>query len=120
MRRGCALRGVVLGGFAVLVPAALERLRLLASVAIDGDRLQAQLPGLDVGFHDVVDGGVLGQVDGLGDGAGDERLRGGHHPQVSHVGMERVPFAGLKEQSKTARCSSLMCGAPSMVPVASM
>ena len=24
--------------------------------------------------------------------------------------MERVPLAGLKEQSKTARCSGLMCG----------
>ena len=29
--------------------------------------------------------GVLGHVDGLGDRAGDERLRGGHHAQVSHV-----------------------------------
>ncbi len=29
--------------------------------------------------------GVLGHVDGLGDGARDERLRGGHHAQVSGV-----------------------------------
>ena len=34
--------------------------------------------------------------------------------------MVRVPLAGLKEQSKTARCSGLRAGAPSMVPVASM
>src|SRR5207248_3577927 len=36
-------------------------------------------------FGDVVNAGVLGQVHGLGDGAGDERLRGGHHADVSHV-----------------------------------
>src|ERR1700689_4672148 len=31
--------------------------------------------------------------------------------------MERVPLLGLKLQSKTARCSSLMPGLPSMVLV---
>ncbi len=30
--------------------------------------------------------------------------------------MERVPLEALKEQSKTARCSGLTWGAPSMVP----
>ena len=34
--------------------------------------------------------------------------------------MERVPLLGLKLQSNTARCSGLMPGAPSMVPVESM
>ena len=34
--------------------------------------------------------------------------------------MERVPFCGRKLQSNTARCSGLMYGAPSMVPVESM
>ena len=34
--------------------------------------------------------------------------------------IERTPFAGLKAQSKTSRCSSLSSGAPSMVPCASM
>ena len=31
--------------------------------------------------------------------------------------MQRVPFAGLRAQSNTARCSSFRCGAPSMTPV---
>ena len=34
--------------------------------------------------------------------------------------MERVPFWALKLQSNTLMCSSLRCGAPSMVPVESM
>ena len=42
-------------------------------------RLQAHLPAFDVGVHDVLDGAVFGHVDGLGDGAAEERLRGGHH-----------------------------------------
>ncbi len=73
-----------------------ERLRLLRSVAIDGDGLQSQLPGLDVGFADLFDGGVLRHVDGLGDCAGDERLRGGHHAQVSHVVNGARALRGLE------------------------
>ena len=52
---GGARRASSLVEFAVLVPAADKRLRLLASVAIDGDCLQAELPGLEVGFRDVFD-----------------------------------------------------------------
>ena len=39
-----------------------ERLRLLGAVAVDGDRLQAQLPRLDVGFGDLVHGGDSGML----------------------------------------------------------
>ena len=41
--------------FAVLEPTELSGCDFLRSVAIDGDRLQAQLPGLEVGLHDVFD-----------------------------------------------------------------
>ena len=34
-----------------LVPRRVERLRALAAVAVDGDRLRAQLPRLDVGLR---------------------------------------------------------------------
>ena len=43
------------------------------------------LPRLDVGVHHVVDGRILGKVDGLGDRAADERLDRAHHLDVSHV-----------------------------------
>jgi hypothetical protein len=71
--------------FAVAEPIELSGCAFLRSVAIDGDRLQPQLPRLDVGFHDLFDGGVLRHVDGLGNCAGDERLRRRHHAQMSHV-----------------------------------
>ena len=60
-------------------------MRLLASIAIDGDGFESQLPGLEVGLHDVFDGGVVGQIDGLRNRAGDEGLRGRHHFQMAHV-----------------------------------
>ena len=44
-----------------------------------------RLPGLRVGVGDVLDGGALRQVDGLGDRAGDERLDRAHHLDVAHV-----------------------------------
>src|SRR4051794_14663762 len=44
-----------------------KRLRLLAAVAIDGDCLDALLPGLEIGFGDIFDRSVLGQVDRFGD-----------------------------------------------------
>ncbi len=74
----------------------VERLRTLGAVAIDGDRFEAELPGLDVGLHDVVNGGVLGKIDGLGDGAGDEGLSGGHHLDVSHVRDGAGALGGLE------------------------
>src|SRR5205823_5752247 len=51
-----------------------ERLRALAAVAVDGDGLEAELPGLVVRLLDLFDGGVARHVDGLGDRAADERL----------------------------------------------
>src|SRR5881409_3534052 len=54
----------------------VERLRLLAAVAVDRDRLQAEAPGLDVRLLDVFHGRLLGDVDRLGDRPRDERLHG--------------------------------------------
>ena len=68
-----------------LVLRRVERLRPLAAVAVDRDRLGAQLPRLDVGLHDLVDGRFLRHVDGLADRARDERLRRAHHLDVAHV-----------------------------------
>ena len=86
----------ILGGFGGLGSGSGERLRLLASIAIDGDGLQSETPGLHVGIGDIVDRCILGQVDGLGDGAGDEGLRGGHHLQMSHVGDGARALGGLE------------------------
>ena len=73
------------GGFGGFRSCGRERLRLLASVAIDSNRLQAELPSLDVGFRNFFHARRLRKVHRLRDCAGDERLRGGHHLQVSHV-----------------------------------
>ena len=62
-----------------------QRLRFLAPIAIDSHGLQAQLPGLKIGFHDLFDRGRLRQIDRLRNRPRDERLRRRHHPQVSHV-----------------------------------
>ena len=43
----------------------VEGLGALAAVAVDGYRLDALSPGLHVGFCDVVDGAVVGEVDRL-------------------------------------------------------
>src|SRR5207249_672569 len=67
----------------VLLPR--ERLRDLAVVAVDRDRLYAELPGVEVEPGHLVDGRRLGQVHGLRDRAGDERLRGAHHLHVARV-----------------------------------
>src|SRR5580658_4354266 len=79
MRQGCVSGGIIFGRVRGLAAGGGERLRLLASIAIDGYGFEAELPGLDVGFGDIVDGSVVWQVDGFGDGSGDEGLRGGHH-----------------------------------------
>ena len=88
--------GIVLGGVRSLGAGGRERLRLLAAIAIDGDCLQAQLPGLEIGFHDVFHAGVLGKIDRLRDGAGDEGLRGSHHAKMSHVGDGARALRGLE------------------------
>ena len=60
----------------------------------------AQLPGLQVGVRDVVGRGVGRHVDGLGDGAGEERLHGRHHLDVAHVvdGARAVARAGTRSR----------------------
>ena len=68
-----------------LVALARERLRDLAVVAVDRDRLDAELPRVDVQLRDVVDRGRLGQVHGLRDRARDERLDRAHHLHVAAV-----------------------------------
>ena len=62
-----------------------QRLRGLRAVAVDGQRLDAAAPGLDVGVGDVLDRRRLRQVDRLGDRARDERLDRAHHLDVAHV-----------------------------------
>src|SRR5699024_10453158 len=61
-----------------------ERLADLAVVPVDRERLQPQLPALEVAVLDVVDRGLLRHVHRLGDGAGEERLGRGHHAYVAH------------------------------------
>ena len=61
-----------------------EGLDGLGAVAVDGDGLDAVLPGLDVGLDDVLDRRLVGHVDRLRDGAGDEGLDGAHHLDVAH------------------------------------
>ena len=75
-----------------------ERLCLLRPVAIDRDRLEPVLPGLDVGVHDVVNRRGLRQIDGLGDRAREERLDRTHHLDVSHV-LDRPRAVGRLERA---------------------
>jgi hypothetical protein len=60
-----------------------QRLRQLRAVAIERVGLQGQAPGQHVGLLAVVDGRRVRHVDGLGDGARDEWLRGRHHADVA-------------------------------------
>ena len=69
----------VLGGVAL----GAERLAELASVAVEGVGLEAELPAEAVAGADVLDLGLVGEVDGLADGTRDEGLRGGHHADVA-------------------------------------
>src|SRR6185312_14674436 len=71
-------------GLGGLLPGVRQGLADLAVVAVDGQRLQAELPALDVGLLDVLDGGVLRHVDRLADRAGQVRLDRRHHPDVAH------------------------------------
>ena len=62
---------------------ALSGWRELGAVAVERVGLQRQLPGQHVGLLAVLDGRVVGHVDGLGDGARDEGLRRRHHADVA-------------------------------------
>ena len=55
----------------------------LRAVAIERVRLEAELPGEQVGFLAVLDRRLVRHVDGLGDRARDERLRRRHHADVA-------------------------------------
>src|SRR6056297_3048137 len=78
-----------LGGLGLLLLGHAQRLRHLAVVAVDGDRLDPELPRIEVELLDIGDGRGLRQVHRLGDRTGDERLGGGHHLDVAHV-VDRV------------------------------
>ena len=62
----------------------VERLRGLRAIPVERDRLETQLPALFVDLLDVLDGRFLGEVDGLRNGAREERLGSGHHVHVGH------------------------------------
>ena len=62
---------------------ALQRLRQLRAVAVERVGLEPELPGEQVGRLAVLDRRLVRHVDGLGDGAGDERLRRRHHADVA-------------------------------------
>ena len=62
-----------------------ERLGPLRAVTIDGDGLQAHLPSIDVGLHDLVHGDSIRHVDCLGNCSADKWLDRAHHLDVSHV-----------------------------------
>ena len=54
----------------------VEHLLVAAAVAVDGDALAAGLVGQQVDLLDVVDGGLVGEVDRLGDGVVGVLLEG--------------------------------------------
>ena len=60
-----------------------QRLGQLGAVAVERVGLEAQAPGQHVGVLAVVDAGLVGHVDGLGDGARDEGLGRRHHADVA-------------------------------------
>src|ERR1035437_4980860 len=62
-----------------------QRLAYLAIVAVERNRFESQLPGVEVQLFDLLDGRVLGNVRGLGDRATDEGLNRAHHLDVAHV-----------------------------------
>ncbi|CCC97391.1 protein of unknown function [Azospirillum baldaniorum] len=70
-----------------------ERLAQLGAVAVQRVGLDAQAPGQQVGILALLDRRRVRHVDGLGDGAGDEGLRGGHHGDVRFPGQEALADA---------------------------
>ena len=74
--------------FLVFLPGGGERLAHFAAVAIERDRLEAQLPAIDIDVADIIHRGLVGQVDGLADRPRNEGLRGRHDPDVAHRGDE--------------------------------
>ena len=69
----------------ILLLAGAEWLRALRTIAVDRDRLQAELPPFQVDALNLRGGGSLWHVHRLGDCAGEERLCRRHHAHVAHV-----------------------------------
>ena len=78
---------VILGGRLALglLGVGAQGLGGLGAVAVDRQRLDAAIPGLDVGVGDVLDGGGLGQVHRLAHRSTDEWLHRAEHLQVARV-----------------------------------
>ena len=77
------LGGLVLGLVVVAEQGRGQRLRQLRAVAIERDRLEAELPGQLVGLLAILDRRGVRHVDRLRDRAGDEGLRRRHHPDMA-------------------------------------
>jgi len=78
----------------------VERLGTFRTVAINGNAFQAHLPGLNVSVADLGHGAFIRHVDGLGDGAADEGLGGGHHFQVGQITDAPMAPRGLERTVK--------------------
>jgi hypothetical protein len=94
----------------------LQRLRELRAVAIERVGLERELPGQQVSRLAVLDRGVVRHVDGLGDGARDERLRRRHHADVAldrEIALAVAParIGAVEHRVVLGR----RCGAPSTV-----
>src|SRR5579885_2241377 len=74
----------------------VERLRKLRAVAIERVGLEAELPGEQIGRLAVLDGRVVGHVDGLGDRTRDEGLRRRHHADMAFDGKETLAGAAAR------------------------
>src|SRR5829696_1195302 len=57
----------------------------IGAFAVERHCLDAVSPALLIGVEHVVDRRLVRHVDRLGDGAGEEALRGAHHPDVAHM-----------------------------------
>jgi len=83
----CCFDGVCVffvGGLIEIVIALdVQRLRQLRSVAIERVRFQAELPAELVRGLDLVERGLVREVDGFADRPREERLGGGHHLDVA-------------------------------------
>ena len=80
-----------LGGLVVILDqGGRERLAQLRAVAVERVGLDAQAPGQLVSLLAVLDGGIVGHVDRLGDRPRDKALRRRHHGDVAVDGEEAL------------------------------
>ncbi len=78
--------------------AGVQRLAFFRAVAINGDRLEAQLPTIDVGLRDLFGGRRARHVDRFGNRTGEKRLSRGHH---RHVGLPRNTAGAVARLERT-------------------